>query len=151
MTSCPYCNKPAQLVSGDVIYPRRADLATLQFWQCVPCRAYVGCHKAGDYIFIAGRNVISDGTLPLGRLADADLRLAKQMAHSAFDHFWVHARNKGSARKREYQWLAKALGIPVDLCHIGEFDIDQCYRVFEACESRTQANFSNQTKQGVTL
>ena len=45
---CDYCQKPAELVTGATIYPHRNDLAHLRFWRCVPCEAYVGCHKAGD-------------------------------------------------------------------------------------------------------
>lgn len=57
---CSYCNNEAKLVSGNVIYPHRPDLAYLRFWQCAPCAAYVGCHKGT--------------TKPLGRIANAELR-----------------------------------------------------------------------------
>lgn len=120
-----------------MIYPRRVDLATLKFWSCAPCRAYVGCHKAGAHMFINGKKVVSDGTTPLGRLADADLRTAKQKAHAAFDPLWTHDENRSKARKREYKWLANALGINPDDCHIGEFDLDQCFKVELACDGRS--------------
>lgn len=42
---CDYCGKDAELVTGDVIYPHRSDLAPLKFWRCEDCEAYVGCHK----------------------------------------------------------------------------------------------------------
>lgn len=58
---CPYCERHAELVGGEVIYPHRPDLGSKKFWLCTPCNAYVGCH-AGD-----------DGTRPLGRLTAADL------------------------------------------------------------------------------
>lgn len=128
---CPYCYQHAQLVGGDVIYPHRVDLAALNFHRCAPCDAYVGCHKAGAYMVIAGKKVVSDGTLALGRLANSDLRRAKQRAHAAFDPLW-QARTMG--RKDAYSWLAKALGLHQDATHLGNFDLDQCRAVVEACE-----------------
>ena len=129
--TCPYCHQPAALVTGTAIYPRRADLASLKFHQCAPCAAYVGCHKPGDFAVVGGKKVVSDGTLALGRLANAELRRAKQQAHAAFDPLW-QARTMG--RKQAYAWLAKQLGLHQVAAHIGEFDVDQCMRVVEACE-----------------
>ena len=129
--TCPYCNQPAQLVTGTTIYPRRPDLASMKFHQCAPCDAYVGCHKAGAYMVVAGKKVVSDGTLPLGRLADADLRRAKQRAHAAFDPIW---QGRAMGRKDAYAWLAKQMHLKADEAHIGEFDVAQCGRVVEACE-----------------
>ena len=73
--TCPYCNNPAVLVGGDVIYPHRPDLYEKKFWQCDPCDAYVGCHRPGVGY--------GDGTRPLGRLANAELREAKKNVHTS--------------------------------------------------------------------
>jgi len=120
MVTCVYCNEPAELVSGEEIYPHRPDLFTKKFWRCRPCNAYVGCHKP---------NIgYGDGTRPLGRLANAELRAAKSAAHAAFDPVWQEGVVKrGSA----YAWLAEKLGIQAKQCHIGEFDVDQCKRVVQ--------------------
>lgn len=121
---CPYCEAPAVLVSGDVIYPYRSDLRAKRFWLCQPCDAYVGCHAAPQ----------GDGTVPLGRLANAELRQAKIAAHAAFDPLWHQARPKRPMkRKAAYTWLAEQLGIPRKQCHIGKFDVEQCKRVVELC------------------
>ena len=64
---CPYCHKPADLVGGQTLFPFRPDLAGKYFWVCTPCDARVGCHGVG--------------TKPMGRLANAQLRLAKTEAH----------------------------------------------------------------------
>jgi hypothetical protein len=69
-------------------------------------------------------------TNPLGRLANAELRLAKRAAHTAFDPL---GRDKGVKRRAAYTWLAKQLGIAGGDCHIGEFDFDMCRRGVEAC------------------
>lgn len=125
---CPYCNQPAALVTGEKVQPNRPDLHSLYFWQCEPCGAHVGCHRKDVYMHIKGVRVVSDGTLPLGRLADAQLRRAKSAAHDAFDWIWRTGRMK---RRAAYAWLAQQLGIDPDDCHIGEFDIATCRRVVD--------------------
>ena len=115
---CDYCGNDASLVTGRTIYPHRSDLSHLYFWRCAPCRAYVGCHLVGD------------GKKPLGRLANAELRLAKNKAHAAFDPIW----RDGSMKRREaYKWLAARLDIDPKSCHIGMMDVDMCLRVIEVC------------------
>ena len=124
---CPYCGMASLLVGGDAIYPHRPDLSTLKFWQCAPCDAYVGCHKPGANV----DGVRSDGTLSLGRLANAELRKAKQDAHAAFDPLWRNGCF--GSRRGAYTWLAKKLGINYKACHIGMFDIAQCHSVIKYC------------------
>ena len=115
---CHYCRNPAELVSGEAIYPHRPDLFSKMFWRCLPCGAYVGCHKPN-----AGQG---DGSRPLGRLANAELRAAKSAAHAAFDPIWQEGiKKRGSA----YAWLSDLLKIDPKDCHIGEFDVDMCRRV----------------------
>lgn len=122
---CPYCERHAELVGGEVIYPHRPDLGSKKFWLCTPCNAYVGCH-AGD-----------DGTRPLGRLADAELRAAKQQAHAAFDPLWSRPSHARARRRKEaYAWLAAQLGIGRKRCHIGEFDVETCERAIAICRER---------------
>ena len=119
---CPYCNNPAECVSGQVAYPHRRDLWRKQFWVCVPCDARVGCHGKSDK--------------PLGRLADDKLRQARGRAHRVFDP--LHRRGSMS-RSQAYAWLAEALGVTAEECHIGEFDVDQCKRVVEVCHANSIA------------
>lgn len=124
---CPYCDKPAELVGGEVIYPHRPDLASRKFWHCSPCNAYVGTHK-------------NSNGMPLGRLANAQLRGAKMRAHAAFDPLWKRkmARDgctKGAARGAAYKWLATKMGIPPKECHIGMFNIQQCDEVVTLCNA----------------
>ena len=111
---CPYCDREARLVKGDVIYPKRQDLATGLYWLCEPCDAYVGCHKGT-------RN-------PLGRLANAELRQAKMRAHKAFDPIWKSGR---MTRRQAYAWLATRLEIPKGQAHIGMFDVETCLKVVQ--------------------
>lgn len=120
---CPYCNSKAKLVGGAAVYPHRADLYDLKFWHCKPCDAYVGCHKPN-------RHNNFDPTVPLGRLADGQLRKAKSAAHMTFDRIWKEGYK---SRTDAYAWLASKLEISVDACHIGMFDVDMCNKVQGAC------------------
>lgn len=122
---CSYCNGDAMRVTGREIYPHRADLYAKQFFRCLPCLAWVGCHPDGR---------------PMGRLADAELRLEKQKTHALFDPLWQQAprmyggsngKVKQVARIRAYEWLAARMGIPIDECHVGMFDVALCQRAQE--------------------
>lgn len=86
------------------------------YYLCEPCDAYVGCHP----------HTVS----PLGRLANAQLRGAKQWAHAVFDPMW---QSKRMTRRDAYLWLSKQMGISVNECHIGLFDVDQCRSVVDLC------------------
>lgn len=116
---CPYCNQPAPLVTEKEVYPDLPWLHDKSFYMCAPCGAYVGCH---------------DGTTrPLGRLANAELRIAKMAAHAAFDPLW---KSRLYTRRAAYSWLAKKLGIERDDCHIGGFDVETCRRVVQVSMSK---------------
>lgn len=121
---CNYCLKPAKLVTGADIYPHRPDLYSKQFWECKPCDARVGCH--------APNKGYGDGSRPLGRLANAELRAAKSAAHAAFDPIW---KSGCVSRGVAYRRLAAALAIDKSKCHIGEFDVQTCKQVVELCKT----------------
>lgn len=117
---CSYCGNPAKLSTGTDIYPHRPDLQSLRFWRCAPCDAYVGCHKAGTGY--------GDGTKPLGRLANAQLRKAKQAAHAAIDPYWREGRLR---RGEVYSRLAMLMNLREHEAHIGQFDEIQCAKVVQ--------------------
>lgn len=66
---CPYCERPAEFLASSARVYHGRDYGPV--WACLPCAAWVGCHKGT--------------TQPLGRLANAELRKAKMAAHAAFD------------------------------------------------------------------
>jgi pyruvate formate-lyase activating enzyme-like uncharacterized protein len=111
---CPYCNLKARKVSGDVIYPNRADLHSREYYLCKKCGARVGVNK------VTGE--------PLGTLAGVDLRMHRMEAHKVFDRLW---RSKKYTRSEAYNLLADTMGIDSDECHIGMFDHPQCDKVIE--------------------
>ena len=106
---CPYCDRDAELITGDKLYPRRADLYTKKFYYCPHDDAYVGCHVGTS--------------APLGRLANAELRAEKVKTHALFDPIW---KSTMMSRTDAYKWLAEQMGLSVANCHIGMFDVDQC-------------------------
>ena len=129
---CPYCGRAAVLVGGLVIYAFRQDLRHKRFWYCGPCGAWVGCHPAAD---AEGRGGVGDGTVPLGRLANAELRALKRQAHAVFDPLWRSGHMK---RKNAYAWLASQLGIESADCHIGWMNATDCQRVIDICARETE-------------
>ncbi len=122
---CPYCHSPALMVTGARLYPHRPDLTHKKFWRCDPCDAHVGCHEPNKQ---HGFN----GTEPLGRLANSELRHEKHQAHRWFDPLWKSGLMR---RKQAYKWLARELGISEANCHIGMFDVDGCKAVVAAVKN----------------
>lgn len=119
MVICPYCKKPAKLVTGREIYPHREDLRFIKIWQCKPCDARVGCH---------------DGTQnPKGKMANAEVRALRVQAHAVFDPVW---KKTSKSRADAYKWLAKKMGITTEKCHIGNFNKYECERVIKLCQDR---------------
>lgn len=115
---CPYCKRsPVLLVNSTQVYGKDRG----PVWICFPCKAWVGVH----------RNSVE--YKPLGRLANAELRLWKRKAHDAFDQLW---RSGHMTRKEAYAWLSKRLGIPKAFTHIGMFSLATCQRVVGLAEAR---------------
>ena len=90
------------------------------------CKASHGAHPDGR---------------PLGVPATKAVKDARIRAHAAFDPLW---QSMPAATKREgrhnretmYRWLAEALGIPRDDCHMGTFDEATCERVVALVRAR---------------
>lgn len=122
---CPYCGRSTEYVDSSAVYGRSYGMIYL----CRKCDAYVGVHKGTDNA--------------LGRLANRELREAKKEAHLCFDKIsktgLINKVYKKyipniSNRNKAYRWLSKQLDIPVDICHIGMFDVDDCKKVIELCK-----------------
>ncbi len=113
---CPYCKGKTTHESSSSVYGRDYGM----IYVCHPCKAWVGVHKGTDK--------------PLGRLANAELRAAKEEAHEWFDLLW---KDKLMSRKRAYAWLSKQMGIPEECTHIGMMGVDSCRRVVEIVKRLT--------------
>lgn len=122
---CPYCGEPATLFKSSRQFYHGRNFGPV--WACTDCDAWVGCHRG------------SPNFVPLGRLANAELRKAKMAAHAAFDRLWRgKAEKEGCSRSKArgagYRWLAVQLGVDPKDCHIGMFDVEQCQRVVAVCK-----------------
>jgi len=113
---CPYCEKRAKLMDSVKVYGTSYGM----MYACLPCKAWVGVHKGSD--------------IPLGTPAQYPLRRARVSAHKHFDGLW----SKAGERKSEYALLAKYLEIPVESCHIGEFDEYTCGKVVRYSKRRVR-------------
>jgi hypothetical protein len=83
--TCPYCGDKAKLFKSSERFYGGRDFGPV--WACVPCEAWVGCHKNSKRNFA-----------PKGRLANAALRKAKMEAHKSFDRLWREkVRREGCA------------------------------------------------------
>jgi ssDNA-binding Zn-finger/Zn-ribbon topoisomerase 1 len=116
---CPYCGSTADLCPDSVVYGRSFGR---RVWVCQnypECDSYVGVHFSTDD--------------PLGRLANKELRERRIEAHAWFDPIW---KAGDMSRAAAYRWLAKAMQMPVDDVHIGQFDLGLCEAVIEICRGR---------------
>ena len=114
-TACRYCAGPVKCVNNATVYGRPfGDWPYM--YLCSDCGAYVGLHP-----FTA---------LPLGTLADADLRHARKINKGAFERIW---QDGYMSRTEAYAWLAQQLGITQAECHFGLFEADRCRKAFEVC------------------
>lgn len=127
---CPYCGCRAELVDGAAIYG--SSRYPGRYWLCRPCSAWVGTHRN------------SSTHAPLGRLANAELRTAKMLAHANFDLLW---KSGASSRSDAYAWLADAMGMPRGKCHIGWMDVEQCRKVARLCQAELRRRIAKSKEQ----
>ncbi|MNO23023.1 hypothetical protein D3C76_128150 [compost metagenome] len=111
--SCPYCGGSVIYTSNATIYGR--EYGNGRCYKCTSCDAYVGVHNRTR--------------IPLGRLANRELRELKKECHALFDPVWK--LNKNIKREHAYGRLANVLDIPSNECHFGWFDKDLLIRALE--------------------
>lgn len=118
--ACGYCGAKASLArAGDRTYPYGEDFGPV--WICEPCQAWIG---------VRGR---SKNHTPLGRLANAALRDAKNRLHRSMEPL-VSAKMRRDgvsvfeARGKAVKWLATSLGFELNSGSIHELSLEQCER-----------------------
>jgi ssDNA-binding Zn-finger/Zn-ribbon topoisomerase 1 len=115
---CPYCGSPVIFRSADGIYHDNSKGMMLYVCSHYPqCDAYVRVH--------VGTNI------PVGSLANHELRTLRRTAHQYFDQL----HQSGYMSKQDaYQWLADLICAPLSEAHIGHLGEYYCKQVIE--ESR---------------
>lgn len=102
-TICPYCGKEVIFTSNAEIYGR--EYGNGKCYKCVECDSYVGTHNGTK--------------IPLGIIANKELRELKKKCHDLFDKTWDYKLHN---RGQKYKELAEYLKIPVEECHFGWFN-----------------------------
>lgn len=119
-TICPHCGAAVERVNNTVIYGRQYGAWPFAY-KCVnvECDSYVGIHPKTD--------------IPIGTLATKPMRVARKAAKAAFSPLW---EKQGMDKDAAYAWLAEKMGIEdMNHCHVGWFDVAQCNRVIDICNT----------------
>ncbi len=74
--------------------------------------------------------------LPMGTLANGDLRNKRIQAHKAFDWLW---KNNIMPKRQAYKWMQAKLGLREDQAHIAKFSEFMCDQLIAICQ-QTQEN-----------
>jgi len=114
---CGYCGELSRKTTGKEVYPHKPKLSEIIIYVCDPCHASVGCHVGTDRA--------------TGTLAKRSLKGKRIHTHRLFDYFWKQGY---MSRKRAYENLAFAMGIPFKFAHIGLFNETQCDEAMRVCK-----------------
>ena len=109
---CRYCGGKVRKGHTREIYEKGDQ----SIYICTNCNAYVKCHERTG--------------LPMGKLANAVLRMKRRETHEVFDSFW---RENGWSRTEGYRWLGRAMELPEGEAHIANFEMDECETVIKLC------------------
>ena len=118
---CPYCGSRALLRPASVVYGERAADPAAPYYVCArypACNSYVAAHRATR--------------LPMGTLADAELRRKRIQAHAAFGRL---EKNGLMSKRQAYLWLQAKLDLPEQEAHIAKLSAFRCEQVIQLCKS----------------
>lgn len=122
-----------ELVTRTEVYPDRGELADRHVWRCTCGDAGVSCHEVGAWVVLRGGEVvISDGILPMGPLANQDLRAARIETYRLFNS--LRQPPACMSRPEAYVWSARLLEGPTDEAHIASLSYDDAAKVELAIE-----------------
>lgn len=116
---CPYCHAQAVLRPSAAVYQDKAQPGR-HLYVCArypKCDSYVGAHE---------------GTLlPMGTLANGDLRNKRIQAHRAFNRLW----ESGAMKKwQAYKWMQAKFGLNSGQAHIAMFSEFLCDQLIAECD-----------------
>lgn len=106
---CPYCFGKVEIINNSAIYGKSYGAWPWVYRCAGSCNAYVGMHPYTD--------------IPLGTLANEELRRARKCCKEPFERLWQSGMMSRSAA---YEALARHLDIPVAACHFGWFNVAKC-------------------------
>ena len=114
---CPFCGSRDSLIDSAKIYGCQYGFIYL-------CNSYPKCD---DRVNCHPKTII-----PMGTLANRELRRWRSLAHRKFDPLWQCG--VFPSRQAAYKWLSKAMRLPLEKTHVAMFDIRQCQRAIALVE-----------------
>ena len=112
---CCYCGSSVTLRSAEGIVPDAKSGTMLYVCRNYPrCDSYVKVHPGTK--------------LPMGSLANKELRLLRRKAHYHFDQLY---ETGFMSRVDAYEWLSAVLGLPMGKTHIGQLGPYYCQQVID--------------------
>lgn len=129
---CPYCGSPVVYRSADGIYHDNPNGTMLYVCSRYPrCDAYVRVH--------AGTRI------PVGSLANHELRSLRRTAHFYFDQLY---QSGFMSKEDAYQWLADLICAPRSEAHIGYLGEYYCKQVIEESRKLLERRNSRRKQHG---
>ncbi len=126
---CPFCRSSVSLIDSATIYG--CSYGFIYLCNSFPkCDARVRCHP---------KTII-----PMGTLADKELRRWRSLAHRKFDPLWQSG--VFPSRQAAYKWLSKVMRLPLEKTHVAMFDIQKCQRAIALVEVFTRSRQNAKTK-----
>ena len=121
---CPYCGSVAHLRPASEIYNDLTRKDLLYVCSNYPiCKSYVSVHPGTK--------------VPMGPLANGDLRNLRIRAHRRFDRIW---QSGIMTRQDAYRWMADYFCLPLREAHIGKFSEYRCQELIKKCDSILSMN-----------
>ncbi len=105
---CPYCGSQVDFCDSKRVYGKSYGMVYVCS-RYPECRAWVGAHR--------------NGGMPLGTLANDDLRRLRMSAHRLFDPLWKSGKMK---RPIAYRLMRRLMELPKAECHIGMMNEVRC-------------------------
>lgn len=111
---CDICGQRTKLCTNVEIYGRPVGE-----WEWIVlctnprCGAYVSTKPGTDKA--------------IGQMATQATKRARIQAHETFDALWSNKKQRSLA----YAWLAEKMNLPLNRCHIAQFDYQQCQIVIQ--------------------
>ena len=118
---CPYCNSPAEFHEDSIFIYGKDYGAVYACCKYPACDSYIGVHKGTQ--------------IPLGRLANKELRQARIKAHQIIDKYW---QDNKMSRNAVYKILSKMFGKKE--VHIGELKLPSCKKIIEQFDNYIKPN-----------
>lgn len=121
---CPYCGSTAILRDASYVHGEKSRGGKVYVCSHYPvCNSYV--------------NVQSGTTIPIGTLANKELRKKRIRAHKIFDQIW----KQGILSKAEaYRWIADKFCLNEQQAHIGKFSDYMCDQLIKESQKVLRCN-----------